>query len=135
MNTRKIHTIDRSPNFDCVRIDRGAVKGAENEREIVVHRNVIQLIGLTGAKFARRQFAGATKLTFAWRNVPTYDIWYGRAVFESDNLWLCADTARKVLNLGKQTKTFSLWYKRVPVIDLQNKALDIAENSLTPEQV
>ena len=61
-------------------------------------------------QFARRPIIRGQRLNFTL----VKDHWYSRGlVFKSVNgVELCADTARKVLGLGKNTKKFSLWVRK-----------------------
>lgn len=57
-------------------------------------------------KFARRAFAGADRIKFT-------SIGFERNFFGIDGTFICKEEAQRLLNVGKNTKTFSVWFKNI----------------------
>ena len=102
MNTRKIQYAVESLGKSTfgVKIDG---------KHVATMAEVQWFVGEKGVKFARRAFAGATRLTLILHKSSYNGNWFK----DGSELSFCENDCRKFFNLGKNTKTFSLWYKRV----------------------
>jgi hypothetical protein len=63
-------------------------------------------------KFARRPFAGATKLVFKRYGFLAFEAFDVPLHFSTHFPWLCADECYTILGVGKKTMQFSLWVKK-----------------------
>ena len=104
-NTRRIHTaIPDSRSY--ISLDRGTASSTC----VNVYYNVTNVVNERPFKFARRSFAGATRLNFVY----SIHVGYGDDgcfVSTEPKVWLCASKCHQVLGVGYRTKKFSLWYK------------------------
>ena len=105
-NTRRIHkaTVDSG----WLDIDRGT----ENSLTTNVYNNVERLVEGRPFKFARRAFAGATRINLTFDADAGYEEG-GCFASTEPKVWLCAAKCRLLLGVGPRTKKFSLWYKVV----------------------
>jgi len=101
MNNRKIHTARCIPYESKLIIDEDTV--------VDVSYTIPRIFRINDSfkcSFARRQFAGAKRFIFKWDNDSKCFQWNPESVTFA---WLCPDESRKILNIGKSTKEFSIW--------------------------
>lgn len=104
-NTRRIHTA-RPESRLYISLDRGT----ENSVCVNVYNNVTDVVNERPFKFARRSFAGATRLNFVYNQLAGYGM-DGCFVSTEPKVWLCASKCHQILGVGRRTKKFSIWYK------------------------
>jgi hypothetical protein len=101
MNTRKIQYAVESLNSSTFGVKI-------NGKHVATTYEVQHFVG-SGMKFSRRPFAGATCRTFKFNDGDYHGGWFK----SGSHVDLCVTDTRRFFEIGKRTKTFSLWYKRV----------------------
>lgn len=76
-----------------------------NGQGINVDDSVVEIVGRRAFKFARRPFAGAKRIIF------TTEIDALGFTSKDGKVWLCNDMCIELLNVGENTKKFSVWFK------------------------
>jgi hypothetical protein len=109
MNTRKIQ-IAKVPDI----YDVGA-NITVGKTFIYVDRSVIDIANGRNFQFARRPFAGATRVKFvAGEGGADFGEFWAPPVAENGwYIYLCRDKSIKYLGIGERTRQFSVWFKPI----------------------